>query len=182
MVPLIVLAFTVLVLAIIWLYADPRPLYSRFKDGALLATFVVYLVVTPQVISYLYFPLPSTQFDAYISIIGYVLVTAGVILDIWARFTMNKFWGPPGQHNFNYQKKLLTHGPFAYNRNPIYVGTILLVTGFSLVLHSVFFFLPIFLFLFFHRAVLKEEELLTKHFGEEYLKYKRKVPRYFGFN
>lgn len=181
MLPLIILALTITVLAVIWLYADPRPLYSRFKDGALIAYLMIYLVVTPQVISFLYFKWPASVFDPYLIAFGYFLLLAGMSLDIWARLTMNKIWGPPGQHNFNYQKKLLIHGPFAYTRNPIYVGTILLVTGFGLILQSVFFFLPVLLFLYFHNAVKKEEILLTKHFSEDYLRYKSKVPRYLGF-
>ena len=75
--------------------------------------------------------------------------------------------------------KLVTTGVFALSRNPIYVG-------FAAVLIGQFLVFPNWLLLvyigaaawLFHRQVLREEEYLKKHYGEEYLRYCQHVRRY----
>jgi protein-S-isoprenylcysteine O-methyltransferase Ste14 len=75
--------------------------------------------------------------------------------------------------------KLITGGVFAVSRNPIYVA-------FGMILFGQFLIFPNWLLLIylaagvwlFHRQVLREEEYLKKHYGQEYLEYSRRVRRY----
>lgn len=75
--------------------------------------------------------------------------------------------------------KLVTSGVFAFTRNPIYVA-------FAIALLGEFLILPqwiVLLYLIggivlFHRQVLREEDYLKSHYGEEYLAYSRRVRRY----
>ncbi len=175
---MMLIVFGLLVIGFLWIYADPRPLGRRFSDGILNAYLLLLVIVLPQVISFFYFPLPETSFDNFIAISGFILFFLGVFIDIWARITMGKYWGPPGQHDSKRQSKLITTGPFVYSRNPIYVGTFFLLLGFSLTLRSIFFFLPILHLIYFTKQIEVEEKLLEEKFEKEYKEYRRKVKRF----
>jgi len=174
----ILISIVFIVLAAVWFYADPRPFRKRLSDKILYAYLVLLLIIAPQIISFYYFPLPNSSFDSILTFSGILLFSMGFIIDIWARFTMGKYWGPPGQHDDSRQSKLITNGPFAYSRNPIYLGSFLLLIGFSLSLRSAFFFLPIMQMIYFNRKIKIEEKLLLKKFGKEYGEYKKRVPRF----
>jgi len=77
--------------------------------------------------------------------------------------------------------ELKTHGMYRLSRNPIYFGAFVMCAGSCL-----FSIHPINLLLFavaiaVHvRIIAKEEEFLEKRFGQQWLDYKRRVPRYIG--
>lgn len=75
--------------------------------------------------------------------------------------------------------KLVTTGIFAFSRNPIYVAFALILLGQFLIFSN--WILLIYLVAavwLFHRQVLREEEFLKKHYGEEFMSYCRHVRRY----
>jgi len=75
---------------------------------------------------------------------------------------------------------LVTKGPFAINRNPIYTGFLFLFAGvFITFANWVFIIYIIGGFLLIHRQILKEEKLLKEMFGDEYAAYRKLVRRYF---
>jgi protein-S-isoprenylcysteine O-methyltransferase Ste14 len=77
--------------------------------------------------------------------------------------------------------RLVTEGIFAWMRNPMYVGLILLLAGLAIALRSdwtLVLVLPAALILHFG-VVKREERYLTAKFGESYQTYMSKVPRYF---
>lgn len=77
---------------------------------------------------------------------------------------------------------LITIGPFAYVRNPLYVGNILLYCGVGIMSMALFPWLLIAAFLWFviqyTLIVLQEEEYLAERFGEAYAEYRRNVHRF----
>jgi protein-S-isoprenylcysteine O-methyltransferase Ste14 len=76
--------------------------------------------------------------------------------------------------------KLVTTGVFALTRNPIYVAFGLILLGQFLVCPN--WILLLYLgggFWLFHRQVLREEVFMSGFYGEEYLRYCRRVRRYF---
>jgi protein-S-isoprenylcysteine O-methyltransferase Ste14 len=78
--------------------------------------------------------------------------------------------------------RLVTYGAFAWCRNPLYVGNFLAWMGFT-VISGVFWFLPIALVIFaieYTLIVRYEEGVLESIFGQEYLDYKARTPRWFG--
>lgn len=78
------------------------------------------------------------------------------------------------------ESKLITTGPYAFTRNPLYLSATILFLGWSLVLMSTYLLIVTVLFLLFFRFAAKwEEEELTERFGEGYLSYKAKVPLFF---
>ncbi|MHA2601127.1 MAG: methyltransferase family protein [Candidatus Thorarchaeota archaeon SMTZ1-83] len=75
------------------------------------------------------------------------------------------------------ESKLVTTGPYAYTRNPLYLSSTILFIGWTLLLRFTFLLIATLLFLpLFIRAAKWEEEELTERFGEEYLSYKERVP------
>lgn len=78
-------------------------------------------------------------------------------------------------------KKFIVRGPYKYSRNPMMLGAWLMLIGEALILHS-FLLLLFTIFISIPAGVLfvikYEEHDLEKRFGNEYLGYKKKVPRW----
>jgi protein-S-isoprenylcysteine O-methyltransferase Ste14 len=77
--------------------------------------------------------------------------------------------------------RLVTEGIFAWMRNPMYVGLVLLLAGLAIALGSdwtLVLVLPAAIILHFG-VVKREERYLTEKFGESYQTYMSQVPRYF---
>lgn len=75
---------------------------------------------------------------------------------------------------------LITKGPFAFIRNPLYVGNIMMYFGIG-VMSNVLILAVIALICFFFQyslIVSLEEEYLAGAFGEEYARYCQSVPRF----
>lgn len=78
-------------------------------------------------------------------------------------------------------QRLVTYGAFAWCRNPLYVGNFLAWMGFTVV-SGVYWFLPVALIIFaveYTFIVRYEEGVLESIFGQVYLDYKAKTPRWF---
>lgn len=75
-------------------------------------------------------------------------------------------------------QRLVVRGPFAYVRNPLYVGNFFISMGFAIFSASfTIMILTAVLFAVQYYFVIRyEESILTQKFGEEYEKYRRQVP------
>lgn len=76
--------------------------------------------------------------------------------------------------------RLVTTGVFAFSRNPIYVAFGFFLLGQFLIFSS--WILLVYLggaVWLFHRQVLREEDYLKMHYGQEYAVYCSRVRRYF---
>lgn len=79
-------------------------------------------------------------------------------------------------------QRLVTYGAFAWCRNPLYVGNFLAWIGFTVV-SGVNWFIPVAIVIFaieYTLIVRYEEGVLESIFGQEYLSYKARTPRWFG--
>jgi protein-S-isoprenylcysteine O-methyltransferase Ste14 len=72
---------------------------------------------------------------------------------------------------------LLTAGPFAFSRNPIYVGMTLVLIGVSAMLGSLtpWLLVPIFVWLISRNVIPVEEVMMAAAFGTEYQQYRARV-------
>ena len=78
-------------------------------------------------------------------------------------------------------QRLVTYGAFAWCRNPLYVGNFLAWIGFTVV-SGVLWFIPVAILIFaieYTLIVRYEEGVLESIFGQEYLDYKARTPRWF---
>ena len=75
---------------------------------------------------------------------------------------------------------LVTHGMFAYTRNPMYSGMFAFLIGTGLVGNEPLPWIvwPVFFFIIRQRFVLKEEALMEETFGEDYREYSNTVRRW----
>jgi protein-S-isoprenylcysteine O-methyltransferase Ste14 len=79
--------------------------------------------------------------------------------------------------------EVVVAGPYAYTRNPLYIGNIMMYTGVGIMANALAPWLVIVTFIYFavqySMIVSLEEEFLEKEFGDEYLQFKKVVPRFF---
>jgi protein-S-isoprenylcysteine O-methyltransferase Ste14 len=71
-------------------------------------------------------------------------------------------------------------GPFRFTRNPMYLSLNIILIGVAILFgtFSPLIIIPVF-FLFLHtQFVLREEKLMEEWFGDSYLEYKSKTPRW----
>ena len=77
-------------------------------------------------------------------------------------------------------QRLVTYGAFAWSRNPLYNGNFLIWIGFATIA-GLDWFIPVAIVIFaieYSLIVRYEEGVLESIFGEEYLAYKRRTPRW----
>jgi len=78
--------------------------------------------------------------------------------------------------------KLTLSGPYRWSRNPQYVGYFLFLLGFTLNDWSLWCLAALVVVaVSLHLLVLVEEEHLHRVFGEQYVEYCRKIPRYLAW-
>ena len=74
---------------------------------------------------------------------------------------------------------LISSGPYAISRNPMYVGWTLLYLGGALITRNAWMVASLSVVAgVIHRDVLREEHTLERAFGEEYVRYRKLVRRY----
>ena len=109
-------------------------------------------------------------------IIGALVVIAGE----WVRLAGVAAAGTVTRRRSRTVQRLVTYGVFAWVRNPLYVGNFLIWMGFTII-SGVYWFLPLAIVIFaieYSLIVRYEEGVLESTFGEEYLAYKRRTPRW----
>lgn len=179
---LLILLGILLFIQFLWLVMDQRPFQQIIRESSqrrLRATYrYVFLVLIMQLVCAAFFPLDIGAMNPIVSIIGITFYEVGISIAIWAKVVMKESFGRPGQHDINRQQKLITSGPFAYTRNPIYIGLLLMNLGFAVALKSYLIFLIFPLFFYIRDIIFTEEELLEHFFGDAYRRYKDKVHRF----
>ena len=76
---------------------------------------------------------------------------------------------------------LLTRGPYRFSRNPMYIAELMLWFGWAVFYGSIIICIALLVMapLMNKRVVAREEHDLEARFGESYLEYKNRVPRWF---
>ena len=107
---------------------------------------------------------------------GVALTAGGELLRLWAVRHIGTISRTRGER----LGPLVTSGPFAVVRNPLYIGNIALWAGFAVTARLVWLALLIvvLLALEYHAIVRWEERLLDLRFGDAYQAYVRRVPRW----
>ena len=81
---------------------------------------------------------------------------------------------------FSEPSAVVTSGPFAFTRNPMYLGMVACLVGWAVILGSVTPVVVIagFFALIHYRFVLREEPFMAERFGEAYRAYTARVRRW----
>ncbi|RKZ83311.1 MAG: isoprenylcysteine carboxylmethyltransferase family protein, partial [Gammaproteobacteria bacterium] len=77
-------------------------------------------------------------------------------------------------------KQLVTTGTYRFTRNPMYVGLLFLLIGWTILLGSLspILMLPVFIWIITIEQIIPEEKILEQKFGQKYLDYKNAVNRW----
>ncbi|HUK57364.1 MAG TPA: isoprenylcysteine carboxylmethyltransferase family protein [Nitrospiria bacterium] len=100
---------------------------------------------------------------------GLIFVLIGEALRVWAAGHLKK------------TKEVTTTGPYAYVKNPLYLGTLLILIGFCLMAQNMYLLIIGLAIFFVYYAPFKkkrEGDRLREHFGRAWVDYDRAVPDY----
>lgn len=113
-------------------------------------------------IAFLWFARPTASLLA----VGAILAVAGLVVRAWAAGVIRK------------DQELTISGPYAFTRNPLYLGSLLLGSGAVLAGGSWLFaaVFAAFFALVYGRTMKREEALLEELFGDRYRHYASSVP------
>ena len=106
---------------------------------------------------------------------GYLLLAVGIALDVWTMATMARAGTNILPHRA--ADRLVTSGPFAMMRNPIYVGNTIATFGLALALQNGWLLIatPIAAVTTHYLAVAREQAHLEEKFGEQWTEYATRV-------
>jgi len=102
-------------------------------------------------------------------LVGISLVFLGEGIRVWAAGHLQK------------NEVLTVTGPYAYVKNPLYIGSIFITTGFCIMADNIYLLAAAFFMFCFHYIPYKkkmEGDRLKRHFGNQYEDYDEKVPEY----
>jgi protein-S-isoprenylcysteine O-methyltransferase Ste14 len=102
-------------------------------------------------------------------VVGIVLVILGEGIRVWAAGHLKK------------NETLTVTGPYAYVKNPLYIGSIFIATGFCILADNIYFLAAVTFMFCFHYIPYKkrvEGDRLRKIFGSRFDDYDQKVPDY----
>jgi protein-S-isoprenylcysteine O-methyltransferase Ste14 len=108
-----------------------------------------------------------------VGLIGFFFSALGIGLAIVARAYVGRNWGTPVSNREN--PELITTGPYAFVRHPIYGGMLLAMVG-SAIGQSMLWLLPLIVYgPHFILSARREEKLLLEEFPERYPVYMKRT-------
>jgi protein-S-isoprenylcysteine O-methyltransferase Ste14 len=130
----------------------------------------------PLVAALLLIPPPAGGSGASSWLAGFLVVALGEGIRLWAVHHI----GAISRTRSDRLGPLVATGPFGYVRNPLYLGNILLWTGFAISARLIWLapVIVVLLALEYHAIVCWEEDLLAERIGEPYRQYCARVPRW----
>jgi protein-S-isoprenylcysteine O-methyltransferase Ste14 len=120
----------------------------------------------------------SVPFPDWLRWTGFALGLASLGFWSWTQVALGKEWSP--QLQLRKEHHLVTTGPYARIRHPLYTGMLGYGTSIALVTANWFFIVfAIAAIAGLFARVPKEEQMMVKEFGEEYQAYKQRTGRFF---
>ena len=112
----------------------------------------------------------NAPFAPFITIGCFII---GPFLVLWAQQTSSQYASEQES-----SKGYFHRGPYRYMRNPTHVGLLILVSGYTVISGSLFFFGMTFIgFLVSNIFFTRYESILDTTYGEQYQQYQSKVPK-----
>jgi len=110
---------------------------------------------------------------------GIVLIALGLAFSAWGVLTFRGV-GTEVMPSSPTNKELVTYGPYAATRNPMYVGMVTATLGVALLVGApLLYAAPVLLFLLDNFVVIPfEEAKMERQFGDTYRAYKARVRRW----
>jgi protein-S-isoprenylcysteine O-methyltransferase Ste14 len=118
------------------------------------------------------------EVDTALNVLGLAVALAGQALRFYTLGLVPE--GTSGQGNVIEASTLNTRGPYAYVRNPLYLGNLGICLGLMLIAHDVWVYLGGLAFFFgeYFFIIRAEENFLRQKFGAAYEDFLARVPRW----
>ena len=139
----------------------------------------LYLLVCLIIMTLLHWLLPVSQLLESAWRFGAVVVLlAGLLTIIFAARLFHRLETPI--RPFEQPQLLVTQGLFAYSRNPMYLGMVIFLIGYAVILGSLtpWLVIPVFVWLIQERFIKVEETGLEQAYGDTYRHYQQRVRRW----
>jgi protein-S-isoprenylcysteine O-methyltransferase Ste14 len=143
-----------------------RTRWGQFAGIRVVLVLVVLLLVRARV-----FKAHGITTNPWLQGIGLVLFAAGLGLAVWARLYIGENWGMPMTEKAD--PELVTTGPYARVRHPIYSGIILAMVGTAVAVSWYWLVAVVVLGGYFVYSASMEERYLTGVFPEAYPEYRK---------
>ena len=149
------------------------------KEAALILLGVLLVWQAAAAAFALYVPLGNRLFDP-LPALGTIVAFAGGSLILSAILTMGASWEIPISAGQNSPAAgLITSGPFRFSRNPIYLGMLVSLVGWMLLIPALLsLIIVIGAILNLRYQALEEEEFLIRTYGPDYQAWAREVGRF----
>jgi protein-S-isoprenylcysteine O-methyltransferase Ste14 len=105
--------------------------------------------------------------------VGVGLCLAGFAFAVWARVHIGRNWGMPMSLREGHE--LVTSGPYAYVRHPIYSGLMLAMIGSAFTAGLLWLLGLVLYFIYFIFAARSEEKTMLTQFPDAYPAYRRRT-------
>lgn len=116
---------------------------------------------------------PSQLIQTWSGVIGLICILTGLLLAVVAVVNLGV------DTSAGLEGELITSGIYSYTRNPQYLGDIMIIFGWCLIVgHWQIWTTGFFFASWFAFAPFVEEPWLEKRFGEDYKRYCEEVPRF----
>lgn len=146
----------------------------RVPPPAVALTFAVFMWSIAQVVPTLRFALPARHaIAACVAVTGFCVAIAGVVAFHRARTTVNPLRPEKAS-------SLVVSGIYKLTRNPMYLGLLLVLVAWALVLSNALsvMVVPAFILYMNRFQIEPEEAALTSAFGTDFMRYEARVRRW----
>ena len=155
-----------------WIYAS-RTAKKTVKRTNISWTMRLTLVAILIIVGFTHLHLPGYHSSPAVGWIGAALAVIGVGYAIYARRYLGQNWGMPMR--VKEDPDLVTSGPYAYVRHPIYSGMLLTMIGSLAAAGVAWLIILVIYFVYFVYSAKKEEKLLAETFPDTYPAYKART-------
>jgi protein-S-isoprenylcysteine O-methyltransferase Ste14 len=112
-------------------------------------------------------------------VLGSMLCVGGIAYAIWARLALGRNWGLPMSQKEH--PELITAGPYARVRHPIYTGVVLALLGSAVVAGVGALLVALAMAAYFLASAFREERHLRSEFPEAFPAYQARTTRFIPF-
>lgn len=150
--------------------------------GLVAGSFFIIILPAFLIILSIYYELAIIN-KPYFIYLGSFLIILGVI-NFWYCTGLFAFFGRGTPAPIEPPDKLVVKGIYKYTRNPMYFSYFFIILGeFFLFGYMILFYYFLFIIFFINfYLIFFEEPALKRRFGEEYLLYKKRVPRWISLS
>ena len=118
--------------------------------------------------------LQLAQFQSLpMAVSGAIIASLGVILAFSARAAIGRNWAPPATRRTD--TELVTTGPYAFVRHPIYGGILLMMIGTAIGLIPTWWLVAAAAGIYFLYSARAEERFMTERFPDSYPAYRART-------